>query len=132
MPARTERLSRGPFERGTAQGVWFGGPGIGAGPAYGYGPYYADWGSIWSSDYAYGPGVDHAAYGYPASYGYTSGWYGSDVALETYAAPLVRHRRSVAASNLAAACPPSGAAPTLLAKGETINAPECPVVHWLV
>jgi hypothetical protein len=84
----------------SAQAVWFGGPGfgvgLGVGPSYGYGPYYgADWAGptwspTWRPHYGYWPRVGYPAYGYPVSYGYSSDWYGADVALETYAVPSIR------------------------------------------
>src|SRR5205807_1293247 len=54
----------------------------------GYDSYYASdwagptWGVGWNSGYR--------SFGYPASYGYSADWDGSDVALETYVAPPVR------------------------------------------
>src|SRR5437764_1140154 len=75
-----------------AQAISIGGPGFGigfgVGPAYGYDSYYASdwagptWGVGWNSGYR--------SFGYPASYGYSADWDGSDVALETYVAPPVR------------------------------------------
>jgi len=86
-----------------AQGVWFGAPGlgvgVGVGPGYGagpgYAPYYAagwggpTWGQTWGS-YGYRPFRGYRSYGYPASYGYSGDWYGSDVALETYGEPTTQ------------------------------------------